>query len=420
MKRVLQIIATITIPGVASDTKLSRQPTASFFPVLRFFKTDQTTNTNMMFSVPHAIFNTLILSLVLMLGTSSCKPRSASESPATSETEPLPTSEFVHEDAVTKIAFGSCFNPRSNKPQIFEGILKHQPEVFVFLGDNIYADTSDMEVMRKKYAELAAVEGFQKLRDTATVLATWDDHDYGVNDGGNTYKMRDESQQILVDFFQDPEDSPRRERPGVYASYSFGPDGKKVQVLLLDTRYFRDVLPSAKSKRKEGTIGWYESVDDPSLTLLGETQWQWLEEQLQVPADLRIIASSIQVLAYEKGMENWGHVAHEQKRLFGLLKKYQANHTFAISGDVHFTEISKIDLDGYPFYDFTSSGMSGARPEWASAINSFRVGESKAVMNAGIIEINWVSKTIELAAINPKGEKLFSETVKLSDLVFEK
>jgi len=48
---------------------------------------------------------------------------------------------------------------------------------------------------------------------------------------------------------------------------------------------------------------------------------KWLEEQLQVPADLRIIGSSIQVLAHEKGMENRGNVPHESKRLLNLLMK---------------------------------------------------------------------------------------------------
>jgi alkaline phosphatase D len=352
-----------------------------------------------------AKINCILISAVLMLGTSACRPKA--------------TSEIVDEGAITKIAFGSCFNPRENQSEIFEGILKHQPDAFIFLGDNIYGDTFDMEVLKKKYAELEAVEGFQKLRDATTMLATWDDHDYGVNDGGNTYEMRDESQQIFVDFFKDPEDSPRRERPGVYASYSFGPAGQSVQVLVLDTRYFRDMLPKAKGERKENTVGWYEPTDDTSMTLLGEAQWQWLEEQLQVPADVRIIASSIQVLAYEKGMENWGHVPHEQTRLFELLKKHRADHTFAISGDVHFTEISKKDVGGYPFYDFTSSGMSHPRKIWSKRINNFRIGESKAVMNAGLIEIDWESKSIELAAIDTKGEKLFSEIVQLSDLVFE-
>ena len=273
-----------------------------------------------------------------------------------------------------------------------------------------------MNVLKKKYAELEAVADYRKLRDTSTILATWDDHDYGVNDGGNTYSKRKESQQIFLDFFKDPADSPRRQREGVYASYSFGKKGTTCQILVLDTRYFRDLLPRAKNHK--GGVGWYAPTKDTTKTLLGEDQWKWLETQLQIPADLRIIASSIQMLSYEKGMENWGNVPHEQKRLFDLLKKHKAHHTIAISGDVHFAELSKVNIGNYPFYDLTSSGLSHTHKGWAKAANSFRIGKSHAVLNAGLIEIDWKNKSLSLGVINGKGEKIINQPVKFSDLTF--
>lgn len=326
--------------------------------------------------------------------------------------------DFVQPGVVSKIAFGSCFNPRGKESSIFAGILGHKPDIFVFLGDNIYGDTEDMEVLGKKYEELEAVEGFRKLRDSATMIATWDDHDFGINDGGKSYPMREKSERIFLDFFKDPQDSPRRGRDGVYGSYSFGSRGKTCQILLLDTRFFRDELPRKKGKPAKGTLGWYEPTGDTSKTLLGEEQWKWLEKQLQIPADIRIIASSIQVLAVDKGMENWGHVPHEQKRLFDLLKKYKVHHTFAISGDVHFAELSKKEIDGYPFYDFTSSGLSHNVESWARADNPYRVGESNWRLNAGLIEIDWEAMSVELSAINPKGEKVITNTLELSELRF--
>ena len=187
---------------------------------------------------------------------------------------------------------------------------------------------------------------------------------------------------------------------------------------MLDTRYFRDVLPRSKKKKTPNTVGWYEPTDDTSMTLLGDAQWKWLEQQLQVPANLRIIASSIQMLAYEKGMENWGNVPHEQKRLFDLLKKHKANHTVAISGDVHYAELSKKDI-GYPFYDLTSSGMTNTSKGWANAANSMRVHESHPVKNAGLIEIDWEKRSLEFAVINEKAEKILTHPVKFSELEFK-
>ena len=328
-------------------------------------------------------------------------------------------SDFHVDKVVEKIAFGSCYDPRDRNDVMFDAMLKEKADVFVFLGDNIYGDTEDMGVLRKKYAELEAIEGFRKLRESTTMLATWDDHDFGINDGGKSYPMREASEEIFLDFFKDPADSPRRKRAGIYGSYTFGEPGKRCQILLLDTRYFRDEIAAAKGGKKPGTVGWYAPVLDPELTLLGEDQWAWLDQQLQVPADLRIIASSIQMLAVEKGMENWGNVPHEQKRLFDLLRKHKADHTFAISGDVHFAELSRKDLDGYPFYDLTSSGFSHTNKSWAQAGNSFRVGDSFWELNAGLIEIDWEKRSVELAVINPEGERILKHPVKMPELEFD-
>ena len=336
-------------------------------------------------------------------------------------TQPLSaqlSSDVVSEDSVTKIAFGSCNKPGKKPHTIYQAILDQKPDLFLFIGDNIYGDTTDMKVFKKRYQALANMKAYQELQAQTKVLATWDDHDYGTNDGGKSYSKREESQQLFLDFFNEPKDSVRRTRPGIYTSYSFGKEGQVVQIILLDTRYFRDELPKYKGEQKAGTVGWYEPTKDTTKTLLGADQWKWLEEQLQVEADVRILASSIQMLSYEKGMENWGNVPHEQKRLFNLLKKHRANHTVAISGDVHFTELSRVMIDDYPFYDLTSSGMTHANKRWSQATNSFRVGKSHGELNAGLIEIDWQKSQLTLSSINTKGQKLIEHPILFSDLKF--
>ena len=327
-----------------------------------------------------------------------------------------------HSDvSIARIAFGACNNPRISTDGMYAAILGEQPDVFVFLGDNIYGDTQDMAVLKEKYADLGTSPGYQKLQATSKVLATWDDHDYGRNDGGQAYPMREESEKVFLDFFNEPQDSVRRQRPGIYSAHTFGTPGKTCQIILLDTRYFRDELPHARYKKGEkpkNIVGWYQPTQDTSLTLLGDAQWRWLEQQLQVPADFRIIASSIQMLASEKGMENWGNVPHEQQRLFRLLKEYKANHTMVISGDVHFAELSKIDIGGYPLYDLTSSGMTHASPGWAQAKNSFRVGQAYAQLNAGVIDIDWNDKHVALRVIDKDGITALKHQIPFSELKF--
>src|SRR5262249_8359183 len=178
--------------------------------------------------------------------------------------------------------------------------------------------------------QLAAVPGWQKLKQTCPVYATWDDHDYGENDAGAEYPRKVESQKLFLDFFGEPADSPRRKREGVYDARVFGPADQRVQVILLDTRYFRGPLKKkAKSAPSEGP---YVPNTDKTSTMLGEAQWKWLEEQLRVPARVRLLVSSIQVVAEDHGHEKWANLPHERERLFKLLKDTRAAGVVLLSG----------------------------------------------------------------------------------------
>src|SRR5688572_8076105 len=189
-----------------------------------------------------------------------------------------------------RIAFASCASQEQPQPT-WETVVSKSPDLFLFIGDNIYADTEDTAVMKSKYANLAAKPGYQKLLSTCKLLSVWDDHDYGENDGGASYPKKKESQQIFLDFFNVDNSSPRRKRAGIYGAEVFGSGRKKVQVILLDTRYFKDVqVPnneSTESKRQKNIVGWYLPTNDTTATILGKEQWDWLKDQLNNEADVR-------------------------------------------------------------------------------------------------------------------------------------
>jgi len=129
------------------------------------------------------------------------------------------------QEPLSRIAFGSC--AKQDQPQpIWESVVAMKPQLFLFIGDNIYGDTEDMAVLKQKWDLLGAQPGYQKLKQTCPVLATWDDHDYGANDAGADYAKKRESQQLFQDFFDVPKDSPRRKQEGVYHAEVFGPPGK--------------------------------------------------------------------------------------------------------------------------------------------------------------------------------------------------
>lgn len=332
---------------------------------------------------------------------------------ATGEGSPAP---------LQRIAFGSCANQNLDQP-VWDAVVAARPDLFLFVGDNIYADTEDMEVMKAKYAKLAAKPGYQKLKRTCPILATWDDHDYGVNDGGAWYPKRAESAEIMLDFFEVPAGSPQRVHAGIYGAHTYGPPGKRVQIILLDTRSFKsrpvkDTRPKEELK-KSNLVGWYVPNPDTTTTLLGAEQWSWLETQLRQPADVRILASSIQVIADEKGMESWGNFPHERKRLYDLIGRTGAEGVVFLSGDVHFSEVSRTADGPYPLSDFTSSGLTNSNPGWAAAVNRHRVSPSAyAKPTFGLVEIDWgaPSPVISLQARGLKGETAFEVKLSRADL----
>ncbi len=287
-----------------------------------------------------------------------------------------------------RVAFGSCAH--QDKPQpIWETVVAAKPDLFLLLGDNVYGDTQDMAVLKAKYDKFAAEPGYQKLLKTCPVLATWDDHDFGGNDAGGDYPKRVESQQLFLDFLGEPKDSPRRKRPGVYHAKVFGPDDRRVQVILLDTRYFRSPL-----KRRPGFVpgeGPYVANTDPKTTLLGEEQWKWLEEQLRVPARLRLLCSSVQVVAEDHGWEKWMNFPHERERLYKLIRDSKAGGVVVLSGDRHLAELSMMDGGvGYPLYDLTASGLNQASKRWRKQeVNRHRVATMNFGDHFGLVTVDW-------------------------------
>jgi alkaline phosphatase D len=331
---------------------------------------------------------------------------------------------------ISRIAFGSCAEQHRPQP-IWDAVVAARPELFLFLGDNIYADTEDMDVFRSKYQLLASQPGYQKLKATCPILATWDDHDLGANDAGGEYPKKKEAQQLFLDFFGIPEDSPRRRQEGVYHSEIFGPKEQRVQVILLDTRYFRSPLKTGfrPGEPGEGRRGKYAPNDDPAATVLGPKQWAWLEEQLRAPAVFRILCSSVQAVADEHGSEMWGNFPLERRRLLELIRKTGAEGVVIVSGDRHLAEISRLAREaagiGYPLFDVTSSSLntpSGnftkAGTRFANEINSYRVGLTYFDTNFGFIDIDWSQPdpVLRLQVRDEKGEVVLQQRLTRSQL----
>lgn len=324
------------------------------------------------------------------------------------------------QDSIAVIAFGSCAHQDKPLP-ILKLIPKHDPDLFIFMGDNIYGDTKKMCVLKHKYRKLAKNKDFQNLKKHIPIIATWDDHDYGMNDAGRHYEKKKQSKKIFLSFFDEPKDSERRIHEGIYTSYSYTVNGKILQIILLDNRTFRDnLLPYDGSLKTDPNYTYdldYSPHKTNDSTILGEVQWSWLENELKKTADIRIIGSSTQFATQYNGYETWANFPFEQKRMLNLINSTEANGVFFISGDVHYSELSKMENpNNYPIYDLTASGLT---EEWNFATpNKNRIGNAVMENHFGLIKINWNTTDIEidLEIWDLNDQLRIQKTIKASEL----
>lgn len=321
---------------------------------------------------------------------------------------------------LTRIAFGSCAEQADSQP-VWDAILAYKPELFIFAGDNVYGDfnTADAGPLRKAYAIAAAIAGYNKLRDSVPHLAIWDDHDYGLNDGGGDFPYKAVSKDLFLDFWKVPATDVRRTREGLYDAQIIGPPGMRVQIILLDVRWFRSTLKPTDQRGAAGKER-YLPDSDPSKTMLGETQWAWLATELRKPAELRLLVSSIQVLAEGHGWERWGNFPLERQRLCDTIRDSRAKGVVLLSGDRHIGALYReAPPDMPPLYELTSSGINKAFSA-AKEAGPNRLGALYAAPNFGIVDIDWWARQVTLALRDEGGTMQRSVVITFDELQLAK
>lgn len=330
----------------------------------------------------------------------------------------LAVSSLRAAEPLRDIGFGSCI--RNLDHPMLDRVLTLPLDLFLFMGDNIYADTEDMAVMRAKYEALKGSRFYQGLRRRAPILATWDDHDFGVNDGGADYPRRREAQAEFLRWLEEPATSPRWRRDGVYDAHTFGPVGRRVQVILLDTRFFRSRLKRVTNPEEKRLGGPYVPNVDADATMLGEAQWAWLKEQLRQPAEVRLIVSSIQFVAEFAGSEAWANLPREKTRLLELIKEMKASGVLFVSGDRHWSELSRMPGPlGYPIHDLTASALTERHPRGTPTENKYRaLPTTFHEVNVGHLHLDWEAADPRLTwkIIDATGRTRIEHTLRLSEL----
>ena len=305
---------------------------------------------------------------------------------------------------LTRIAVASCFDQRLAQP-VWPAVFAYRPEVFVYGGDNVYGSVPasalepDLRVLSQAYEVAAALPEQQRIRKEARVLAVWDDQDMGLNDGGADMPFLPRAKELFLAFHQIPADDPRRAREGLYHAEVIGPPGRRVQFILLDTRTFRSPLERAAQPQP---FGPYVPSADRSKSVLGPAQWAWLAEQLRQPAELRLLVSSIQVLADGHGFERWGNFPHERQRLLELISASGVRGVVLLSGDRHISALYREQAAaGLPLVELTASPATRPFPGNREP-GPNRLGAVYGMENFGTVDIDWWARklTLSIRAVN--------------------
>ncbi len=301
-----------------------------------------------------------------------------------------------------RLGFGSCMDQKRPQP-LWDVVLGAGCDLLVFGGDNVYVDQpATPAAIERAYAQAAELPGLARVRATVPHLATWDDNDYGPNDGDASFAHKQASKDAFLRFWRVPADDPRRGREGVYHAASVGPPGRRVQVLLLDDRWFRSPWRRTDQRDAPGRERYLPDAD-PGKTLLGEAQWAWLAQQLREPAQLRFIVSGIQVLATGHGWESWSLLPRERQRLFDTIAHAGAGGVVLLSGDRHFGAFYR-ETEGvpYPLVEMTASGWTHT---WAGVREAGpnRLGEPYTGLHFGVADIDWDRRELALGLVGQDG-----------------
>ena len=226
-------------------------------------------------------------------------------------------------------------------PFIFKRMQKKKADFMVWLGDDVY-------YMKNSYKNLDGMfklnmrlrKSFPFYRDflsSTPQYAIWDDHDYGPNDSGREYALKDSSLKVFKGMW--PNTYPKGEEfKGNFFNFRY----YDAEFFMTDDRYFRQIVGH-----------------DSTSPFLGETQLVWLKNKLLLSdATFKFIGVGSQVLNDNHFGESYTEYIQERNELLDFISNNNIKGVIFLTGDKHFSELSKRDWKGYPMHDFTCSPLT--------------------------------------------------------------
>ena len=243
-----------------------------------------------------------------------------------------------------RVAFGSCARiARDPEQRVFRAVGAQSPDLFFWLGDNVYADAESEVAFADEYRRQRSVATLQSVIRTVPQFAIWDDHDFGYNDSNGTFPFKERSLAVFKQYWANPAYG-QPDNPGVYFEYSHA----GIDFFFLDGRYYR--APNS-------------GPDGSDKTFLGKAQKEWLKQRLLASrAPFKILAcGSGWSMADGPTGDTWAAFRTERDEIFDFIRDRRIEGVVCLSGDSHVGELNCIpwsEKGGYDIYDLVSSPLA--------------------------------------------------------------
>jgi alkaline phosphatase D len=289
-----------------------------------------------------------------------------------------------------KFMFGSCLYvndsayDRPGKPygqgtSILTSMANTPVDLMIWLGDNTYmreADYTSKSGIDYRYQHTRSEKNLQAFLAKTQHYATWDDHDYGDNDGNESYDLKEHTRKTFIDYWGNKTFG--ENNTGVYSNFKYN----DAAFFLLDDRSFRTESDIDETKANK--------------TQLGATQLNWLKNNLKHSrAPFKFVCAGGQVLNRYTDKESFNLYQKERKELLEYIVAQKISGVVFLSGDRHHTEIltdsTYINELGYPFIDITSSPLS------AGVSNVLEIEEAKnpqRIQGTLVVDNNYCTITV--------------------------
>ncbi len=252
-------------------------------------------------------------------------------------------------DADLRIAFGSGSKWQDDRVQpIWSWVEHYDPDIMFWIGDNIYGDALDPDILREEYRRQREITALQPILHNTSHLALWDDHDYGLNNHDRTNPVKEGAYEVFREYWANPSFG-LPDLKGIFFKYTWG----KIDFFFLDGRWYRD--PD-------------EDPNTPDKTMLGAAQFEWLSKELDLSSAVFKVLVSGGGWSKAKGEfgDSWAGFLHERNRLFDFIRDRDITGVVLMSGDSHIGELNVIpwsENGGYDFYDMVSSPLAQVTPD---------------------------------------------------------